>query len=557
MATAAPSCRPARRAPRHALLLAGAALVAVAGRSGASVKCSANPAGGTNELTLRVVPGPGADLDLGWTGTWHDLRVAPAGQIKVCLTNCDDLADTTCDASGTTGQDTLNGVVFGPPWPIVAGGTGLCVVHEFTGATITGSADYATGEVELPSVPITTRVYPGSTIAACPQCVNGTCDSGAKAGQVCSVNANVTITDDQGGTHPYALSETCQPDGTPIATFDEPLALTTGQSAPLTADTCAGLPRGACGVAPADDACGSGSCSATCTGGACAAKDSTDCIDAKGGIAQQCCSGATTTPCFPIAAGPVTRTGLAAKPQLHPKSADPYFMQVDETLAGTFCVAATTDCALDAAAGLPGPGAVVLPVLSEWSGYLPPSGASTTTAPSTTTTTSTVAPASTTSTTQPALSTTTTTTTRPGESTTSTSTTAPHLPTTSTSSTTTTTLPEGGTGDASATVTVLPGHGRHGPRILVECQVASPVGAANGSCDAIGSATVSGAIVVVTNHGRHTIGTSGHGRVVLHLTRRGRRTLAAAGSLQVTVRVRVVDGAGTATDIEGAATLVH
>jgi hypothetical protein len=74
------------------------------------------------------------------------------------------------------------------------------------------------------------------------------------------------------------------------------------------------------------------------------------CIDAKGGIAQLCCSNQTSTPCFPTkGGGSITRVGTPATP--------------GGTLvaAATFCIGSTDSTLINVTTGLPGPGALLLP----------------------------------------------------------------------------------------------------------------------------------------------------------------------------------------------------
>jgi hypothetical protein len=98
-----------------------------------------------------------------------------------------------------------------------------------------------------------------------------------------------------------------------------------------------------------DDGCTGGTCNAGCTGAACAATHAGNCIDAKGGISQVCCSNATSRPCFPTKTGSITRTG---RPGTN-----------GHTLvsAATFCIPRTDSTLINITTGLPGPGALLLP----------------------------------------------------------------------------------------------------------------------------------------------------------------------------------------------------
>jgi hypothetical protein len=201
-------------------------------------------------------------------------------------------------------------------------------------------------------VHLTSQVYLRTTFPeVCPRCqgpnvhgVNdkGTCSSSAKnAGDACTVNGEVTVA----GKGLYELSSDCVPLGDSAPTgLDIQLPFATGEATPLVGPKpCPGQSQ--------DDSCGTGSCTATCTGAACAGTDAAgNCIDAKGGISQLCCSNNTTIPCFPTrGGGSITRTG-------HPGTDGQTLLT-----AATFCIAATDSTLINITTGLPGPGALLLP----------------------------------------------------------------------------------------------------------------------------------------------------------------------------------------------------
>jgi len=101
-----------------------------------------------------------------------------------------------------------------------------------------------------------------------------------------------------------------------------------------------------------DDFCGGGTCNAACTGAACVAtNDDGQCIDSKGGISQVCCSNHTDQPCFPTGeGGTIQRAGKRATDGQ------------TGALAATFCIGATQSATVNITSGLPGPGAMILPV---------------------------------------------------------------------------------------------------------------------------------------------------------------------------------------------------
>jgi hypothetical protein len=296
--------------------------------------------------------GNGSDLDNGWTGTSHNFPVIGGSALHYCLSGCD--ASGLCQASAPTGAGTANTAFFGAPLPLLAANVPVCVVNQFVDATLTGNA----GSAASPNnVHLTSLVYLRTSFAGevCPKCQGpnatgitgtGTCSSSAKnAGDACTINGEITVA----GKGLYELSSDCVPNGdAPPTALDIKLTFTTGEAPALVGP----LP---CpdkdGPQTQDDACGvAGACNAQCTGAACAAMNNGQCVDAKGGISQLCCSNATATPCFPTrGGGSITRTG---KPGTN-----------GQTLvnATTFCIPRTDSTLINVTTGLPGPGALLLP----------------------------------------------------------------------------------------------------------------------------------------------------------------------------------------------------
>jgi hypothetical protein len=94
-----------------------------------------------------------------------------------------------------------------------------------------------------------------------------------------------------------------------------------------------------------------GTCTARCTGAACVAVDPLGrCVDEKGGISQLCCSSNPEFPCFPTAEGAIVRTGAA------------FGSSPMGAFVATYCVPRTPAGLINNTAGLPGPGALILPV---------------------------------------------------------------------------------------------------------------------------------------------------------------------------------------------------
>lgn len=311
---------------------------------------------GPSILTLIGAPasddGRGGDLDLGWTGRFHNLRVADGAQLRYCLDECDGTNDTTCRGQGGAGDRcSQNGAIFGAPVPIVASGVAVCVVNRFLREPLTIAYDVATGDGRG-DLALSSEVYLSDVVEPCPRCIatrdapgaHGICSSRARIpGRPCVVGA---VTPTERDTH--ATSSDCLPAAdTVTAAFPLRLALTTGTSELPGPTPCADD----AGPQPHDDGCSGGTCDATCTGTACVATDAHDrCIDRNGGIAQQCCSNAPSVSCYPTRdGGRLVRTGTPA-----PVGGAAVF-------AATFCLPRTGVSLLDSILGLPGPGALLWP----------------------------------------------------------------------------------------------------------------------------------------------------------------------------------------------------
>jgi hypothetical protein len=300
-----------------------------------AVPCPANEAGGPSSVVFTVAAH--SDVDLGVTGVLHNMPLA-AGTIPVCLSGCDGDTNTVCRASGVPGR------LFDAPVPVLAGGVPLCLVPRM--ASVTGDADIGTGVIDLQAA-VATDVYVTDEAKLCPSCA-GVCDSGARAGVPCIVDRLATI-----GASRYALSRSCPPAGDPVGSVAFTIPLTTGTSTVSVACPAAtnAMPCPEC-----EDA--------VCAGDACVARDEHGaCIDAKGGVSQTCCASETTRPCFPAN---VVRTGSAVPPQPAPPDLTYPKTALGATLGGVFCAPSSGVPALDDAVGLPGPGALLVPVREDW-----------------------------------------------------------------------------------------------------------------------------------------------------------------------------------------------
>ena len=328
-------------------------------------QCPANPDGGPRAVTLRVAR-EGTDLDNGWNGQSHNFPVVFGATLTVCLTGCNADTNPLC-LIDTASTDSVNLPTFGAPLPLFSAGVPVCVVNRFASPKVTdGTGDLRTGDLAS-VVHLLSDVYITPTNALCPRCSGkeigktGTCDSGARQGQACRTDGVITVAEAPGDKS-FTLSSDCPPGGTPAGTLTVTLPATTGASTLTGPRPCAGQPF--------DDDCSrpggvGGTCSATCT--ACVGTTGAgDCIAPNGGIQQLCCSGDTTRACFPTAGGgQIVRTGRPGLPV--PPWPDPaYPKTASAVLAATFCEGSSGSTLVNAVAGLPGPGAVILPVDTEW-----------------------------------------------------------------------------------------------------------------------------------------------------------------------------------------------
>jgi len=331
---------------------------------GSVLTCGVNPDGGPDQLDLEVAE-QGTDLDNGWTGTAHNFPVDAHSKLKLCLSGCNDGSNPAdlkpvCNTAGPTGTDSLNGVVFGPPLPLLAAMVPVCVVNRYQG-DVTGTMNLQTGDAGL-QVNLFSDVWFTQPQQVCPRCTGagaaavggqGTCDSGPMQGKACTVESILVVAQGSGNKN-YPLSAGCPPPSNSSSQFagtlDIKLPLTSGTSTLPGTKPCQGQPE--------QDNCGGSGCGTACGGLACSSKtpDGT-CVDAKGGLSQNCCNNSSVTPCFPAA---ISRTGKAmpASPAWGSKQ---YPATGTGTLVATFCEAATQTLTINSSTGLPGPGALILP----------------------------------------------------------------------------------------------------------------------------------------------------------------------------------------------------
>jgi len=324
--------------------------------------CPPNANGGPNMLR-QVVLGTGTDLDNGFSGDSHNFPVIEGSKLELCLSNCNNTDDPVCDTCARTGQGTANGITFGPPLPLVAGGVPVCVINRYTNPFLSaGTANVATGEI-TGTIDLRSQVITTPPSRVCPRCTGGgntiggqgTCDGGPSNGQQCTIEGLVRVNSDNPviTNALYPLSSQCLPGGLGTenaGTLDIGLPLTTGVA----------TRTGRCPGQTQDDACGGSACGMSCSATP----------PLKGGINQTCCGNDPNRPCFPTKnGGTITRTGAPVAPQpawdtdkeTYPKTSS------GERVVAIFCIEATQSSTVNQVAGLPGPGALILPVDQTWS----------------------------------------------------------------------------------------------------------------------------------------------------------------------------------------------
>jgi hypothetical protein len=327
------------------LLALGFVAALLAPRGGALAQSCPSNASGPDELRLTVAQA-GSDLDLGWTGADHDLDVPGGARFRFCLQNCDTTTDSLCDVAGQAGDATVLGRRFAAPIPLVAGGIAVCIFTSFRDPFASGTADVSTGAIDVVAG-LSADIHLTSANTVCPKCTgatagaSGICTGGTTPGSPCVTDEVIAVAGAVGDTT-YEVSRNCLPTGVPST-----LALTvhavTGTS------TLAGL------------------CPGQSTADGCAAACGTTCTPAPGsGVSQNCCTTEQGKRCFPTQdTGQIARVGAAGVPL--PAFPDPtYPKTAASTVVAAVCAPTSGSGTLDAAAGLPGPAAFVLPVNAEW-----------------------------------------------------------------------------------------------------------------------------------------------------------------------------------------------
>ncbi len=300
---------------------------------------------------------PEARADLGWTGISHGADW-PAEQrlgfVGVCKAG-----DDTCAAAGGKAGD-----FFGSPVPLSSGGIPACIVNRLR-ESVRGSVQPKLGCAQL-QLQLNATVFTGEDLARpCPVCQDdrtpndgkrdGTCAGGATNGEAC---------DAHGVTQLFgAVSNDCLPAaGRNVGELVLDLPLTTGDATMRAALTC----KAATGKDAARCFCPAQVQANACVGGQCGPNEQCDegPIDGHCRLApgRSCRPGSGREDCETLQAGTgecITNVRSCFRETL------PVSGKCDverPTYAAAFCVPATRAAALNAAAGLPGPARVVLPL---------------------------------------------------------------------------------------------------------------------------------------------------------------------------------------------------
>ncbi len=316
--------------------------------------CARSEAGLPSAMTLTI-GSTGSDLDLGFSGDNHNHTLAAPTRLDLCLDGCDAATDAICEA--TLKCEPVAGEPIGPPQPLLSNGVPVCVVTRRTASADPGTFDLRTGAMTVPlelQSEVYTQTADPSGDNVCPRCSGlalgdrGTCEAGERRGLDCIVDGTARVVGSGGPGQDYNLSSQCPPDVAKLATtLPVSLVLTT-------ADAVLDGPL-PCRDQLVDDSCGAGTCTVDCS--------TTE--PARGGVNQTCCSNNVNKPCFPTApdgSGRIERVGVARAPL--PGWPDTNYPKTGTgaLLAGTFCLPKTNDATVDILTGLPGPGAVLVPV---------------------------------------------------------------------------------------------------------------------------------------------------------------------------------------------------
>ncbi len=361
-----------RMGTRRIVLMVAATVFAAAcgdgggGTPGATPTATPHPtptADGPLLITIRSLPG--SDLDAGWSGIWHN-SVATQDTVVTANLSC---GGDECTIDGTH----LVGQAFGGPLPLSAGGVSVCVLSSFREA-MTGTYDDGSGCSES-SASLSWRVFQVEDAdRPCPPCVgdptpndgvkDGTCSGGTTPGAACDVaGISDRFQNTDAGPDFGMTSNDCLPAGgsvgdlaidlsplsTGTITLDANLDCLSGAFPPSSCFCPGQVQPNACdpdGVCPASGVCENGPIDSVCANQPfrrCRSGTGKEDCDALFPGAGTCVD--QPRPCF---GRNVTRVGTCGTEQT--------------TLVSLFCIPATSAAAINTTIGLPGPGAIVLPV---------------------------------------------------------------------------------------------------------------------------------------------------------------------------------------------------
>lgn len=145
-------------------------------------------------LALKCLASVDSDLDIGWTGSTHNLSFVGGGRLELCLEDC--TTDATCHVFGPAAGSVPDAALFGAPLPLLSA-TPLCLVNRLDGDIAT-TVDYRTGTITV-TVRILSDIYVTSPVEVCPQYsgdevgATGSCRGGRNSDKPCTVGGKVRV----------------------------------------------------------------------------------------------------------------------------------------------------------------------------------------------------------------------------------------------------------------------------------------------------------------------------------------------------------------------------
>ncbi|HEV7731447.1 MAG TPA: hypothetical protein VGR62_04755, partial [Candidatus Binatia bacterium] len=193
------------------------------------VRACTRDATGLPRLLTLTVGSTGSDLDLGYSGNYHNQQLTAGTRLGLCLDGCNATTDAICDVQPVC--DPTAGDVIGPPQPFLSNGVPACLVTRRTPTDATGTIDLASGAMTVP-LAVEVDVYvQTSQETVCPRCSGlqfgdrGKCEDGARNGLACTVDGTVFVFGSAGPGFDYNVSSDCIPAAGKLAST-VPLSLT-------------------------------------------------------------------------------------------------------------------------------------------------------------------------------------------------------------------------------------------------------------------------------------------------------------------------------------------